>query len=336
MFNFTQLPRTALGVLKRLPLFTIALVVIFLLALAEGGFLVQVATERGCFACHVPAAAREAAAQGAHARVACLDCHRTQGTLSLLEVNMRAARNLAVQVNPFSDPDLSRAALPSDTCLSCHRGQIVGRLAVGRDVRMRHADVLAAGIPCIQCHAPTVHGASPISPALDHGSCSSCHDGTTAGIACDVCHLRDPKAARNSLPGSEAVLHREPGRQIHGMGKLDSCPTCHTRTFCKSCHGVELPHDLNSFPHLHGKEAVEASSEVCTSCHAATFCTSCHQIEMPHPKGFLKDHAAQVKKLGQATCARCHVSEDCESCHTAHIHPGLPPEVLQQLRSSSP
>lgn len=333
MFKPTETARKSVARIGRLPWKAIVLVVMLLVAVAESAFVVQATTQFGCTWCHTPARAVEEVAAGPHAETACLRCHRTQGDLSLLELNVRAARNLLVQVSPLSDPDPSRSFVPSGTCLSCHESQIVGRLAVANDVRMRHSDVLDARIPCADCHARSLHGEDLLLPSLDHGSCSECHDGKTAGTACEVCHLRTPPAGTADLPGIEAVVHGPGVQEIHGMGDLTTCTTCHARTFCKGCHGVELPHDLNSFPHLHGAQALEANG-ACVTCHAQRFCDSCHQIEMPHPEGFLPAHKTDVKSRDRAACERCHVPEDCEYCHEAHVHPGIPADVLEQLRGA--
>jgi len=334
VFKPTETAGRGLSRIGRLPWKVIALVVLFLFAVAEVGFVVQATTQSGCTWCHVPAqAVMEASSSGSHPDVACLGCHRTQGSLSLLELNVRAVRNLVVQVSPLADPDPSRSFVPSGTCLGCHESQITERLAIANDVRMRHSDVLEAGIPCADCHVRELHGQSPVLPALTHGSCSDCHNGKTAGTACEVCHLRAPSAGTAGLPGIEAIIHGPESQSLHGMGDLGTCTTCHARTFCKGCHGVELPHDLNSFPHLHGAQAVEANG-ACVTCHAQRFCDSCHQIEMPHPEEFLPDHRDNVESLQRANCERCHVPEDCEYCHEAHIHPALPPEVLERLRGT--
>lgn len=334
MFKPSEIARRGTARVRRLPWKAIALVVVLLIVIAEVGFVVQATTQSGCTWCHVPAQAVAEASVGRHPDVACLRCHRTQGGLSLLELNVRAVRNLVVQVSPLAKPDPTRSFVPSGTCLSCHESQIAGRLAVANDVRMRHSDVLGARVPCDECHARELHGESPVLPALTHGSCSDCHDGKTAGTACDVCHLRTPAAGTADLPGIEAVVHGPDKANLHGMGDLSTCTTCHARTFCKGCHRVELPHDLNSLPYLHGAEALEANG-ACVTCHAQRFCDSCHQIEMPHPEGFLQNHKDSVRSLTQANCERCHVLEDCVYCHTAHIHPGLPSDLLKKLQGTS-
>ena len=311
----------------------IGIVVAFLLVVAEAAFIVQATTEKGCTTCHIPAQAHTEIAKGPHSSLACLDCHRTKSRLSLLELNVRAARDLIVQVSPFAEPDPSRAFVANDVCASCHRKQVSAPLNVKGDVMMSHKQVLGVGIPCQQCHSRETHGPAVLSQALDHASCSGCHDGKTAAIACGVCHSNEPARDPAKLPGREALIHT-PGKNLHGMGDLTSCTICHARTFCKSCHGVELPHDMNTFPHLHGQEAIDAGG-ACVLCHAQNFCDSCHQMEMPHPQGYLKLHDASAKKLGETTCKRCHVAEDCEYCHEDHIHPGLPAEMLDKLRSRS-
>ena len=304
-----------------------------LIVALEAMFIVQAATEMGCGACHVPSVAHAEVAKGPHGLVRCLDCHRTTSSTWFLERNLRAAQNLVTQLDPFGEPDLSQAFVPNEICVTCHKKQIAVARTPGPDVQMRHKDVLDARVPCQECHARETHGVSQLSPLLDHSSCSACHDGVTAGIACSVCHRLDPPRDPARLPGREALLHGPNGTRLHGMGQLDSCITCHERTFCASCHGVELPHDMNTFPHLHGGEAISAG-DACVKCHAQTFCDSCHSIEMPHPEGFLAEHRATSEQAQQETCPRCHVSEDCENCHTSHTHAPLPETTLDEIRKS--
>ena len=333
MFKPAQLLHRYAEAVKRLPWAALGLSIVVLVVALEAVFIVQVATEKGCGVCHVPSAAHAEVARGAHDSLRCLDCHRTTSSAWFLERNLRAAQNLVTQINPFAEPDPSRAFVPSEICVTCHTEQIAVERTTGPDVQMRHKDVLDAGVPCQQCHARETHGISQLSPQLDHSSCSACHDGVAAGIACSVCHRRDPSRDPARLPGREALLHGPDGDRLHGMGRLDSCIMCHARTFCASCHSVELPHDMNTFPHLHGTEAIRVG-DACLKCHAQAFCDSCHSIAMPHPEGFLAEHGATTEQAQQETCPRCHVSDDCQNCHAEHTHSPLPEATLEEIRGS--
>jgi hypothetical protein len=333
VFKPAQLVHRCIRAIKRLPWAPLGLGLVVLVVALEATFIMQAATEKGCGMCHVPSAARAEVTKGRHEGLHCLGCHRTTSGAWFLERNLRAARNLVTQIDPFGEPDLSRAFVPNDICVTCHKAQIAVARTTGPDVQMRHKDVVDARVPCQQCHARETHGVSRLSPQLDHSSCSPCHNGVAAGIACSVCHRHDPSRDPATLPGREALLHGPNGAGLHGMGRLDSCITCHARTFCASCHGVELPHDMNTFPHLHGTEAIRAG-DACLRCHAQTFCDSCHSITMPHPEGFLAQHPATSKQTQQETCRRCHVPEDCTDCHASHTHSPLPAATLDEIRKS--
>ena len=346
MFDFTQriskafdrlsqraspVTHPLLRFLRRIPYVRIGIALLVAFTLLQLVFVVQAATQVGCGICHVPAQAQSDLAKTPHKDVRCLECHQTGDYFSLLEVDIGAGQNLVVQLVPWRDADPSRASVPDSRCLGCHAEQIATGVVEKNGVRMRHSDLVGTGATCQECHADAGHGGSRVASSLGHAACSTCHDGKTAGIECTICHAEQPARDITKLPPSEELTHTAQGGTLHGMGDLTGCPTCHARSSCASCHDIPLPHDPNTFPFTHGKDAI-ASRDACLSCHQQTFCVACHQTPMPHPAGYLATHVDTTDANDQEVCLRCHVAEDCERCHAAHVHSALPPEVVTKIQ----
>jgi hypothetical protein len=165
----------------------------------------------------------------------------------------------------------------------------------------------------------TCHNSSPTNTA----TCDACHVGDTGGSARTVNYVTPWR-----------VTHGSEWKTMHGMGDLNTCSGCHTTaTFCASCHRVEIPHP-KAYLHTPGADVMARDNgrANCLVCHRQYSCDNCHGLPMPHPPNFLDRHSSYVEKNGQAVCARCHDKQSCTYCHTRHVHPGLDPEYLRQLK----
>ena len=92
----------------------------------------------------------------------------------------------------------------------------------------------------------------------------------------------------NDAPTMEAAMDR-----LHGMGDMFTCPTCHPKDYCDTCHGPGLPHTPD-FRTIHPSLARDPKAK-CTMCHRANFCADCNGgLVMPHPQSFLEPHDAAV------------------------------------------
>ena len=131
MFKPAQLVHRCAGAIKRLWA-AVGLGLVVLIVALEATFIVQATTEKGCGVCHVPSAAHAEVARGPHVGLRCLDCHRTTSSTWFLERNLRAAQNLITQLDPLGEPDLSRAFVPSDICVTCHKEQLALARTPGR------------------------------------------------------------------------------------------------------------------------------------------------------------------------------------------------------------
>jgi hypothetical protein len=120
---------------------------------------------------------------------------------------------------------------------------------------------------------------------------------------------------------------------MHGMGDTQTCKACHSRQYCASCHGMELPH-TTGYLTVHGRDTVarESFDADCLVCHSKASCDGCHGMPMPHPQDFLGQHDSATEQYGSEACERCHPAQTCDECHVRHAHPAVEPEVLEQLR----
>jgi hypothetical protein len=267
--------------------------------------------------CHADFA--KAQARTAHASVACTSCHATgvagrAGFAGVVLGRMLPARLLGRSVGGPVAETLRQA------CLSCH-ATVERTVSSASGVRVNHA-TCAPDASCDSCHATTGHGSLTRwkrGPVME--DCTACHAAQGAPVRCDACHI-GKAASQRIITGPWQVTHGPNWRHTHGMGRLDSCVTCHPTDYCVQCHKVVVPHDIE-FGRQHGALAV-ADSASCLTCHKTeSFCGACHGIAMPHPTGFLKKHSSTATTIDDPVCARCHERQSCIDCHVAHIHPGF-------------
>jgi hypothetical protein len=103
---------------------------------------------------------------------------------------------------------------------------------------------------------------------------------------------------------------------------INTCYTCHKKSFCTDCHGgVEMPHP-QGFLENH-REAAQSHMEACETCHGgAQACTMCHHTP-PNVEGFTYDtskpwlaqHWVPTQSDGAAQCFNCHEPTFCANCH---------------------
>ncbi len=270
-----------------------------------------------CKLCH-GVQAREVAAT-AHGATSCYQCHLGDGAWSLPG---QKVSELAVMYPKaltglgYRGPVVQTART---ACLECHASVLKEPTASG-GLRMNHA-TCAPGGSCDGCHAKVAHAKGARwsgEPTME--DCVACHTQQNASVECDTCHLETKERVVRAR-GPWQVTHGKDWQKTHGMGRTDSCATCHPKDFCTKCHGVAVPHPAE-FGATHGQLAVD-DIDSCLQCHRSRrFCDACHGIAMPHPTGFLRGHAAQSRGTQDARCLRCHDPADCDNCHSNHVHPG--------------
>jgi hypothetical protein len=212
--------------------------------------------------------------RGAHARLACRDCHELT----------HIAHSAALKTEGV---DLDRTYLGLSTaCASCHADP--------------HKDQFA-GSPCASCH---VESAWKPAAKFDHAQADFTLTGSHGSVACQKCHQAEKSTDGGEVtryrgtPQACAACHADPHR-----GKLGAnCSTCHQTANWKRIDGSRFDHGRTRFP-LRGRHAAVA----CAECHgpAATSmsipgferCSTCHEDR----------HGGQFDVAGTAPdCARCH------------------------------
>jgi hypothetical protein len=225
------------------------------------------------------------------------------------------------------------ATVSNERCLLCHEeGMEV--VTVKNGIRMDHRATTEERLPCQGCHPNTGHAVgSQVAVGYTMNDCLQCHNAANNNPAtCDICHEGRTRAREDGTAATPwQVTHGSQWQGTHGMGDLDTCSACHAGSYCRSCHGIELPHP-QGFASTHGAEVIAAGGRGdCLLCHDSGACDECHGVPMPHPTAFLQGHSELVETEGSESCDRCHAKSSCDDCHTRHIHPGLTDEQIRAL-----
>jgi hypothetical protein len=264
-----------------------------------------------CTGCHSKPDVTRAWSKGAHGSVACFTCHAQPGPLGGVAARAWVVGDI-VRSQARLSPVRRDTLVSDDACLSCHRAQIAGTVTVA-SVRMRHAEPLAAGASCTECHAGAGHGGlvgAGSSPSMS--SCLPCHDGTQAPATCPTCHVEDIGAVNRTA--------MEDFPKVPPMGKPKTCRGCHPIDSCNKCHGLELPHSEEFVKSGHAMPAAFDRKKMCRKCHDyQAFCNGCHRFNpdgsSPHLTGFRANHGSPALPgcgchglSRQAMCSVCHGS----------------------------
>lgn len=200
----------------------------------------------------------------------------------------------------------------------------------------RKHEVFTSMAACFRCHEQGDGGRAP-------GTCSACH---TKGFELrPASHLekafypighaqlakeemsatpRPAKAATDTTHGGGAA-ESEGMLSLPPVSSIDYCSTCHEKTFCSDCHGVEMPHP-STFKKEHGRIGKSAPKS-CVRCHgdANRFCDDCHHgtsLQIPYTSAdgpWVRQHPQAVKALGPDSCFECHDPTYCAHCHVRGI-----------------
>lgn len=266
-----------------------------------------VPASRACSTCHVMDEAVATWESSAHSGVACYGCHARPGLAGSLGATVAGVLRLA------SDETTSwPARIGSGRCLGCH--DEIARDYTGRRVRMRHSDVIAAGMACTDCHGAVGHDSEYVgyervtSDRRVMTVCLTCHDGERAPAGCDVCHVADP-------------LDRASPQSFAASAKVEvTCDGCHrpeTEARCVDCHGLVLPHP-EEFMGRHAGMSYDDPS-LCARCHE--FARSdegcgCHPDTNLHGtySEWFPRHGVRARASWPGGCS-CHDVRFCAFCH---------------------
>lgn len=244
---------------------------------------------------------------GYHQR--CASCHRLDVVSNVADRTRMVTRALL-----GSDSYGDSAVVSSVTCLRCH-GSVLDETVVGRysNVRMSHAEPVAAGMTCVGCHDRIGHPGYR-SPQMTE--CIECHDDISQPTACDTCHLANP-SDRTTRDMPQATASRRVYTQVEL--RSDRCYDCHRTESCDACHGLRLPHPPEFVAERHARDAAWDRKSLCYRCHDVPFCNRCHLgFAASHSEGFEAEH---TRLTPEANCS-CHdrrrperTEPFCTVCH---------------------
>ena len=290
---------------------------------------------------------------GAHATVACADCHAN-----------KVYKPVAFDTCAACHKNPHQPALPG-ACTSCHttgawRTTKVDHARTAFPLRGRH-DTVA----CAACHVKPALAVTPRSDtcAACHTDphkgvfkqdCGSCHtetsfkkgtfDHTTtrfalvdkhSGLACAACHADAGGKAEDTRQRAEGTRQKTAGvpaaRAASAVpvpaaadfrGLKTNCDSCHTDvhraelgTACETCHTAKS-FEVTPFTHAKPRPFFDGQ-------HASVTCQECHVETMRPVRTNVKELALRVGFPSTATqCVGCHrdihlgqVRQTCESCH---------------------
>jgi hypothetical protein len=216
--------------------------------------------------------------EGAHARVACRDCHgrKPPGTAAQVSAALGSA---GVWLHPASG-----------RCVECHHDPHEGRFAPGGE-RARAED-------CVACHTMAAFRPSRVDATM-HDRARFALEGAHRAVPCFACHPEMTEQARASSArgGAAAMLLRIEKRACH-----DCHETPHGVQFdarrdggaCDLCHGLDGFVPATRFDHARVKNFKLDGA------HARVPCEKCHP---------------RVTSGGKRMTLYRPLSARCESCH---------------------
>jgi cytochrome c7-like protein/class III cytochrome C family protein len=237
--------------------------------------------------------------RGRHAAVACAACHEVPGHQS--------------RHPPFA------------TCAACHADPHAGT-----------ATLAGAAVDCAACHDVTGF-AVPTYTVAQHQTARFRLEGKHAQLACQACHIKNPRGVPAAQLGSAGILMRpasarcrdchadDHGGQLAARADNGECSACHTPAGWKPSTFTVAAHATLRLP-LEGRHAEIA----CAACHAAA------PVGLPPATGPLGKAAVSLHPHG-SDCVACHmdphqgrfgpggaqpVPGGCRGCHTLRsFHP---------------
>ena len=212
-----------------------------------------------------------------------MDCHGEPGIGGWLQTRTRALSNLLTH-RLQKAPAPAGANVANSQCLECHADILQGTADVGA-LRVRHADFVAGGVACLECHGQVGHGPTSTQrnrrPTMD--KCLVCHEGERASAECSLCHRADVAVTRQ-VPDSYPKAQLVPPA---------NCEGCHDLAPCLACHKVEMPHPPDwATGEGHAKiAAFDGKQQLCYGCHSPNDCRRCHQSFDSHGADWKTRHA---------------------------------------------
>ena len=254
------------------------------------------------------------ALRGAHASLACRDCHKPSlqksGAAPLLRVKDRARSWLGLEpacATCHADPH--RGSLGAD-CRKCH-GQARWSPAPGFDHALTSYPLTGSHTrpACAGCHAtPEVNqgtndrgGWKPRWKPVPHRDCTPCHRDPHAGRfqgECARCHVTSAWKAVNT----KRFDHEQTRYPLRGAHLTVTCESCHAQRLGGNRPRFARCLDCHTDPH--GGTATVAGQ--------AVDCAGCHTVQAFRPSSWPRvEHQRTRFPLEGA-----HERARCEDCHT--------------------
>jgi len=147
----------------------------------------------------------------------------------------------------------------------------------------------------------------------------------------------DLRAITADTDGLDAKAAGHGALPLAPVSTINDCYTCHKKSFCYDCHGMEMPHPANflrpaNITDADGHPAIskeDGKMEKCVMCHGVEektlFCSTCHhgaesnwnfdsQIDWTATQ-----HAVAIETTGISVCTNaCHSPNFCADCHIAN------------------
>jgi hypothetical protein len=282
--------------------------VVFVLLVVAVAVPSTAATSGACGWCHATENATATWRGGDHQTVACYGCHAEPGLLGGLQAS---ASGISIRLGGET---ANGPRVGSLGCLECHSDVLQG--IVGDRVRVRHADLVTAGLPCTECHAGVGHEsaeepAAPVIARTAMSRCLICHDDRVASAECSTCHPNRPSDTASAPSGRASHIPVTCGAECHAQKLVDRCI---------ACHGLELPHPAD-FLSTHAPMS-QKDPQLCAKCHEAaseTLACGCHPDGSAHGSysTWYPRHGTQALATGPGGC-RCHDDDGFASCQLCH------------------
>jgi len=297
----------------------------FLVALAVvavvGGYLSTSSDKYCAESCHAGTVAVRTAMKAEHAR--CSSCHEVGGLWGA-PANVVSRVRMLVAFTLWSDPASALSPTDSGECLRCHR-EIADRLSETRDgLRMSHAEVIEAALPCASCHVRSGH--VTLRSTVPMSKCLPCHDAKVASAECTTCHKQTPSSTVVVTGGSGDLGGADYVYPAVRAAKR-KCGGCHNeRRECDQCHGIRMPHSRAFREGGHSPAAAFEAKLKCWKCHDPQWCSNggCHSAvfyaetgDTTHGSGWKQEHKRAAWDAG---CV-CHQGRSnraypiCDRCH---------------------
>jgi hypothetical protein len=263
--------------------------------------------------------------QGAHAKLACIICHKSEFIMEP-DIKVKSGSYLGLDQKCLScHPNQHQGTLSSD-CASCHgfnsfkHANKFDHAKTQFPLRGKHSQV-----DCKLCHKVSLQNGKEIQlfKGISYGKCTDCHrdiHDNKFGQNCTQCHS---EISFHQIKGMDSFNHSRTSYPLEGKHRVVACASCHKAGYTKD---LKYGRCLDCHSDYHKKQFVtKDKTPDCAKCHSVQgFEQSSFTIEMHNESSF------QLTGAHLATpCFTCHKKNDrwsfreiginCNDCHE-NIH----------------